>query len=86
VCERSIRAGYGASSHEADALTPDRMPDGREAIFFSLVGQQGSFCLRPDQFTGASWVDVPEPHGWSDRELVIELGGVEVIVEAEGDT
>jgi hypothetical protein len=59
------------------------MPAEREAILFKLAGQDGGFCLRPHQFTRAMWVETPEPELPNSfrRELVITLGGVEIVVE-----
>lgn len=72
---RSVRA--------PGAVAPDPMPAEREAILFKLTGQDGGFCLRPEQFTRAAWVEIPDREIPSTprRELVIALCGVEIVVE-----
>jgi hypothetical protein len=77
---------YGAalreSTRQPGALTPDPMPKEREAILFNFVGRDDSFCLRPDQFTGAAWEETLQ----NGRQLVILLGGVEIVVEDVEDS
>ncbi len=78
-------ASLRESAHTLGSITPDPMPPGREAILFTLAGQDGSFCLRPDQFIHATWVETADPEFPSSpqRELVIRLGGVEVVETTE---
>lgn len=82
ACRSSEQAAEGALHLLARAAVVLE-PEEREAILFQLVGQDGGCCLRPEQFTGAAWGETPDRDwpGSYRRELVIQLGRVEVTVE-----